>query len=352
MSIKLLFLLFCFAFIVIKSNAQTLPIIYNTNYWNDTLGMQNAVSANSIFHISKLIQKHKPSITNKENREIAFALYDQLMNNPNAAKLKAVQQFYERQMSTVLKNLEKKTSENEILIYKLYNHGFIVKSSTVTAAFDFVRGTCVPVTAFAINDSLTKAIIKKIDVFFVSHWHPDHADEWIAEEAIRQQKIVIAPDSIWLDKPFYNLVYHPKRSLKEASKLMLPNNHEIIFTALPGHQTSTKTKLSVTNNMYLVSLDGKTIAHTGDQYNIDDLTWIDSIKLFHKVDILLPNCWSMELPRLIKGFNPMVIIPGHENELSHTIDHREPYFLSQVRLGSYYSKSINLFFGEIYKHNF
>ncbi|MFC4231502.1 MBL fold metallo-hydrolase [Parasediminibacterium paludis] len=325
------------------------PIINSDiNYWNDTLSMQNAVAENTITYIIKVIQKHKPLITNNSNRAIAFALYDQLMNNPNAAQLTAVQQFYEVQMKSVLKRLDIKPPKSEIFIYKLYNHGFIVKSDKITLAFDFVRGSSVGVRNFAMSDSLTKAIIEKIDVFFVSHLHPDHADDWVAEEAIKQHKKVVAPDSVWIEKPFYNKVYHPKRSITNIYRLALSNNNALVFSALPGHQTNTKTKYSVTNNMYVVTVAGKTIAHTGDQYDTSDFNWIDSLNFSQKIDVLFPNCWSLELSRLITGFKPILVIPGHENELSHTIDHREPYFLNEVRAKQWFKNYMPLLMGELF----
>ena len=75
-------------------------------------------------------------------------------------------------------------------------------------------------------------------------------------------------------------------------------------------------------------------AHTGDQSNTEDLNWIDTIGDRYKIDVIMINSWSYYPGmRLAKGFRPKLIIPGHENELNHTIDHREPYWLNYVRLG-------------------
>ena len=43
------------------------------------------------------------------------------------------------------------------------------------------------------------------------------------------------------------------------------------------------------------------------------------------VDVLLPNVWTDDLSRMIRGVRPRVLIPGHENELGHNFEHREPY---------------------------
>lgn len=39
----------------------------------------------------------------------------------------------------------------------------------------------------------------------------------------------------------------------------------------------------------------------------------------------------MHLEAMIKAFAPAYVISGHENELSHTIDHREAYWLTQYK---------------------
>ena len=57
-----------------------------------------------------------------------------------------------------------------------------------------------------------------------------------------------------------------------------------------------------------------------------DYDWIDYVSKNHLVDILLPPSWTNEIYRIVKGFDPKLIIPGHENELGHTIDDRVPFW--------------------------
>jgi hypothetical protein len=68
----------------------------------------------------------------------------------------------------------------------------------------------------------------------------------------------------------------------------------------------------------------------GDQINegdfMIDYEWIDKVKDYHKVDILIPPSWTNEIYRIVQGFDPAVVIPGHENELGHTVDDRVPYW--------------------------
>jgi len=47
-----------------------------------------------------------------------------------------------------------------------------------------------------------------------------------------------------------------------------------------------------------------------------------------KVDVLLVQCWMMRMNDFVRGVNPLLIICGYENEMGHTIDHREAYWLT------------------------
>lgn len=320
---------------------------FRVNYWDDTLAYQDAQTRYSLDLVDSILMVEKPSRLPSKGRNLAFAILDNVLHQPNVAALKSTQGFYHERISRLINELDLKVEGNQVIVYKLYNHAFIVKTATVSFAFDFTRGYSSNTPDFPISDSLALLLIAKIDVLFISHAHFDHADEWVAEQFIKQNKIVVAPDSVWSNKDFYPSIIHPNRSASKPSKISLWNAREVSFFALPGHQYSTKNKRSVTNNMYLVlDKSGKSILHTGDQYSSEDFKWIDSIKLKTDVDILLPNCWSLELPRLMKSFKPSIVIPGHENELGHTIDHREPYFLNKKRLGKFNSNLVQLTWGE------
>ncbi len=33
----------------------------------------------------------------------------------------------------------------------------------------------------------------------------------------------------------------------------------------------------------------------------------------------MPNAWTIDISRIVKGFNPKLVLPGHEIELGHTV---------------------------------
>ncbi len=311
-------------------------------YWGDTANYILAQTENSLDVVSQLLQSNPPNVNLGVDRKAAFVMLDNIMHLTGAAHIISLQNYYHRRMAGTLALLKANKGAAGVFVYKVYNHGFIVQTATATFAFDLIRGYSSGVDEFAIPDSLATEFINRIDVFFVSHKHPDHADEWVARTALDRGKIVITPDSVWMDKPFYSKVIHPVRSLDSIYRLRTKSNGIIKYSALPGHQGD------LLNNVYVVTTpDGLTFAHTGDQYNLSDFAWIDSVKKHFSIDILLPNSWSLDVERLFAGFDPKTVIPSHENELGHTIDHREAYWLSMNKFNKLNKKVLYMTWGEV-----
>ena len=110
------------------------------------------------------------------------------------------------------------------------------------------------------------------------------------------------------------------------------------MVVFPGHQMR-----SIPNNVYLVTTpEGLTLVHTGDQINegdfMVDFDWIDEVAKNHKVDVLMPIAWTTDIFRIVKGFNPKLVLPGHELELGHTVWDRLPYWGDDEYLGLNYAE--------------
>ena len=52
------------------------------------------------------------------------------------------------------------------------------------------------------------------------------------------------------------------------------------------------------------------------------------------------------MEELINGFNPKVVTSGHENELGHSIDHREAFWLTLQKFSTIRKDSIVMGWGE------
>jgi len=210
----------------------------------------------------------------------------------------------------------------------LYNHGFLIRAKSVTIGFDLISGKTLGIEEFSIADDDMRRLINQCDVLFVSHYHGDHAEEWIAQSFIDLGKPVAAPPGLWKDKTIYAQITHLRR--EAHTKQILPvqgGKQKLEVVVYPGHQGE-----SIENNVVLVfTPESLSFSQMGDQSNIEDFKWIDEVGNNHVVDVLMPNCWTTDIARVAKGFNPALIITGHENEMAHTIDHREPYWLTYQR---------------------
>lgn len=280
-----------------------------------------------LMEIKKSINTESPQYPLSRERYLSLLLVDAVLHDVYAGKRPAVQQFFHSQISSALKEIENTEVKQGAKVWKLYNHGFIVRTKSVTIAFDLVSGESAEFEGFTLSEEIMKRFIKQCDALFISHRHRDHSNRWIAEQFIEMGKPVVAPPQVWKGEPIHEKITHLKREAHKIQQLPIKNNTlKLDVVIYPGHQMS-----SHENNVSLIiSPEGISFAHMGDQINegdfMIDYDWIDKVKDNHKVDILIPPCWTNEIYRIAKGFNPKLVIPGHENELGHTIDDRVPFW--------------------------
>lgn len=67
-----------------------------------------------------------------------------------------------------------------------------------------------------------------------------------------------------------------------------------------------------------------------------DYDWIDSVAQKHKVDVVMPNAWTTDIFRIVRGFNTKLVMPGHEIEMGHTVWDQLPYWGDDEYLGFNY----------------
>lgn len=289
---------------------------------NDYLDRQATVFLDTV---QSIITEFPPQINEARERGIAKLLMDAVFHEHFAAFRKPTQQFFHAQANKVISELENTKVEKGAVIWKIYNMGFIVKTKTVTIAFDLVTGETSGSDEFKLNQKEVERLVAQCDVLFISHWHPDHADPRIAQEFLDLGRPVIAPDQVWKGKPIHEEIIHMERIANKKQKLRLINQ-TLDVVVYPGHQMK-----SHINNVVLVTTpEGMTFAHTGDQINegdfMVDFEWIDEVYKNNKVDVMMPNAWTMDIFRQVKGFKPKLVMPGHELELGHTVWDRLPYW--------------------------
>jgi L-ascorbate metabolism protein UlaG (beta-lactamase superfamily) len=290
---------------------------------NDYLNRQAAVFLDTV---RTVLAKYPPVLKEGKERGYAKLLMDAVFHEKFAAFRKPAQDFFHAQNVQLVKQLETTKISNGARIWKVYDMGFIVRTRTVTIAFDLVSGITSGSKDFALPDSLLDRMVKQCDILFISHKHADHAEKAIAERFIREGKPVVSPEQVWKGDSIATRILHPERVAEIVHSIHLSGNRLLKVIAYPGHQMQ-----STDNNVVLVTTpDGITLAHTGDEINegdyMPDFEWIDRITKNHKVDILMPNAWTMDISRIARGFDPKLVLPGHELELGHTVWDRLPYW--------------------------
>ena len=288
--------------------------------------------------IDEVLQANKPSQKENLSREMALISLDMLLHDTRNDNTPAFRAFINKRMSDMLTELAKPVKRG-VRVYKAYNDGFIIKSKTATIAIDLVPGG--PGAQPFITDSVIYGIASLCDAMFVSHAHGDHANLRIAKAFAAAGKTVIVPKGLWTGED-----PNIKQLLVADSAVTVPFPElGMSLRILPGHQDD------MYNNIYVMTFkDGTTVAHTGDQYNAEDLVWIDKVHKECKTDILLLNCWINDLERTVNGFNPKIIITGHENEMEHSIDHREAYWMTMHKYKSLKQPNILMTWGESFAY--
>lgn len=281
----------------------------------------------------KVLATHPPSAKPDDERLLALYALDSLFHDTRLDKGPAFTEFMEDMTGRVAGALAGRKPAG-LRIIRFYNHGFILQTPSVTLAIDIVRGGKNVITGAEeqpfINEQLMRPIVARCDALFVSHPHNDHADLRIARLFLDAGKPVVAPPGLW--ENVSPLVTRPRSAGATAPvdfTLALPAlKKPLAARVYPGHQGK------VPNNLYAITTpEGKTILHSGDQTGGgDDLPWLLKIREQLRVDVFLPQCWMARLPLVVQGVGPALVIPGHENEMGHTIDHRESYWQSVRRV--------------------
>ena len=286
----------------------------------------NRQSLAFLHEIDSMLTLHPARPSESDQRRLSLRLFDAVMHDRSAAYRKPVQDFYHQRISRVLDELEKTKVKKGAVIWKIYNMGFIVRTKSVTLAFDLVSGANSGSPAFALPQEMMNRLVDQCDVLFLSHYHRDHAEQATTQRFIDARKPVVAPPQIWKNMPIHPSITHLNREAHTIQNLKLKNGRELKVVVYPGHQMG-KTE----NNVPVVfSPEGISFCHMGDQINegafMEDYEWIDQVGKNHRVDVLMPPCWTNEIFRIVKGINPKLVIPGHENELGHTVDDRVPFW--------------------------
>lgn len=273
--------------------------------------------------VDEALTENPPVVGAPMARKLALYNLDAMLHEVKYDNTEPFCNFIDSRIGKVIEDI-KSPVKRGIKIYKIYNNGFVVRTKSANIAFDVVRGACKGQQL--LSNEQVDAIVDKCDVLFLSHNHGDHVDKYVVNRFIEAGKPVIAASEIL---PNLEGVTHYRSESEILDKVVkLKSGEELQVKIFPGHQSP------MMCNIYVVTTPDKyTVAHTGDQYDKNDMEWIAEIKdKAPKIDALMINCWSYQIAEAIKGFDPRYVLSGHENEMGHTIDHREAFWLTFQKL--------------------
>ena len=310
------------------------PIV---NYHNNADAYIARQAEETFLVVDQALDAYPPVVGPAVERRIALYCLDQLLHDTRNDNSEAMQEFVQSRVNKVLKDM-KQPVKSGMKVYKIYNEAFVARTKDATIAFDIVRGRSkgMPI----VPEEMLTPIVKKCDALFLSHNHGDHVDRVIVDMFIAAGKPVIAPPSILANVP--GVTHYRDDFMMIKKQIKLKKGKSLDVKIYPGHQSKME------NNVYAITTpDGLTVAHCGDQHNKSDMSWISEVKNdTPRIDALIINCWTYKLPLAIEGFNPRYVITGHENEMGHSIDHREAFWLTFKKLENVKHDYVVLGWGE------
>ena len=314
--------------VIVCMVAYSQPGKNRLQYWGSPENYLNAQGTVILDLVNLTLDECPPSIKYSLERRQALTLLDAVLHETKYDDGQLVRDFIASRMDRVLNDLKKPLpSKKDVRIYKIYNDGFLIRSQAGIIAVDLNgrQGTLIP-------DSLMAKIVSRCDGLFITHIHEDHCDKNVIDLFSSMDKPVYVVGNYALSGKNVHLVRYDEP--KEVSVTM--GGEKIQVTVLPGHQDD------LLNNIYIFTLpNGRSVAHLGDQYNEEDMPMIRNAKEYAKgLDVLIINCWSNHFNEYVAGFSPKVIVTGHEDELGHSIDHREAFWLTYYKMEEVYKISV------------
>ncbi|MHC4535309.1 MAG: MBL fold metallo-hydrolase, partial [Planctomycetota bacterium] len=271
--------------------------------------LRNRWAAETLKWVDKTLREHRPEVDPPYIRIQALAAMDDPIHLGEAPVLDVIADYFQKRMQVGLAHLQStRHPDRGARIWKFYNFTFVVKTPNHAFAFDVCHGY----RKVTMTKAQLRSIARQVDMAFISHDHPDHADVAFAHEMAALGKKVVVPDVLWPNSDI-------EQSLVRVSGTYKGNVNGVSFIAFPGSQGAT-----LPNPVYLVAADGVSLMHMGDQSRGSDYDkWMKGIGKTHDVDILFINCRDGGMGRKISAIDPKLIIPGHENEIRHIVDGRQ-----------------------------
>lgn len=303
---------------MIPQNSRAQDGLDRSAFW----GNQEKYLFNQAFKMFDLVDEgmdeFPPVVGASTERKLVLYNLDAMLHETKYDLTEPMNRFVASRLNKAIADLSAPLKKG-MRVYKIYNEGMVVRTPSVTLAFDIARGNIKGKRVLPAE--LVQQIVDKCDIMFLTHNHGDHVDASVVDMFVKAGKPVVAPTNI---QPDNKGITHERSTEMIDKEMTIGNDKHIQVKIFPGYQDD------LMNNIYVVTTpEKKVFAHVGDQYNKEDMDWIVNIKeRIPQPHVLLVNCWTHRMNDFINGFNPRYVVTGHENEMGHTIDHREAFWFT------------------------
>ena len=254
--------------------------------------------------VSTSLMANPPVYGDSATRRACFKTLDVKFKEEDAPTSTEVKAFWSRMIKNIAADITTPATGLAV-VYKMYNHGFIVKMQDLVIAFDLING-------MPSWNPIPDEILRHIDVALLTHDHGDHYDPNVLTKIRDFGGEVIIPEEM----NFTGAI-----GLAPGDSVII---NDVVFKAYYALHGDWPCRI-----YEVYSPLGIKIMHTGDNQTSVTLPDVDGI------DILLLNSWVNEgdgnfsnvigMYNCLQKLTPEVMIPGHCNELSHVPSQRWAY---------------------------
>ncbi len=277
--------------------------------------------------LNNKIKSILPDDTSKERIDLLLQIDDFTKESINGKSFSTkIYSLIKTRLDQVLKEIpETQVSKGKVKIWYIYNMGIIAKSSDKTIAFD-LAGTYV----YPNMSDFTKYI----DILFITHFHNDHFDKNVVQEALKNNVTIVIPDekvrlegdqlikddkgedimdylsghgSINFGSLFVAIKPQEKTTIKGIDIIAYPSNH------IGPREDNSVVPYPI--DWYYVNLSGLKILHMGDgtsfNYQPDFVNQNIDVFITHNMDPMTNDSLVKLVP------NAKTILPLHILELGH-----------------------------------
>ncbi|MEJ2637561.1 MAG: MBL fold metallo-hydrolase, partial [Calditrichia bacterium] len=242
--------------------------------------------------IKEIFLRERPQTGDPALREACFGSIDDLIIDNYPPLHPGARELYTFMIRKVLREIKTEVVSEGATIWQIYNHGFVVKTPSVTFGIDLVD-------YFYLTETLEFPDL--MDVYFISHDHEDHYNGAFIEMMKELGKPVVGP-----------------AEFSRATIKMAPGETRVIsgltVTAHDGlHSVPVR-------QFEIVTPEGLKFLHTGDNQTSETLPQVENI------DVMMLNAWINEsgtaswiegVRNAVNKMKPVVTLPGHILELGH-----------------------------------